>query len=107
MRLTFDLRCEQLGIRPRVRAEVDDMALLRLLARDSGNVALMPTVVAQDELRTGRLVELAVVPDLYENFYGVTIQRHYELPLISQLLNRPDREVLEPPTRTGIDENGE
>jgi LysR family transcriptional activator of nhaA len=98
MRLTFDLRCEQLGIRPRVRAEVDDMALLRLLARDSSNIALMPTVVAQDELRSGRLVELAVVPDLYENFYGVTVQRRYELPLVGQLLARPDREILEPPS---------
>jgi LysR family transcriptional activator of nhaA len=98
MRLTFDLRCEQLGIRPRVRAEVDDMALLRLLARDSGAVALMPTVVAQDELLSGRLVELAVVPDLYENFYGVTVQRRYEPPLIGQLLARPDAEVLQPPS---------
>ena len=97
MRLTFDLRCQQLGIRPHVRAEVDDMALLRLLARDSGNVALMPTIVAQDELRSGRLVELAVVPDLYENFYGVTLQRRYEPPLVNHLLARPDREVLEPP----------
>jgi LysR family transcriptional activator of nhaA len=97
MRLTFDLRCQQLGIRPHVRAEVDDMALLRLVARDSGNVALMPTIVAQDELRTGRLVELAVFPDLYENFYGISLQRRYESPLINQLLARPDREVLEPP----------
>ena len=97
MRLTFDLRCEQLGLRPHVRAEVDDMALLRLLARDSGCVALMPTIVAQDELRSGRLVELAVVPDLYENFYGVTVQRRYEQPLIGQLLARPDAEVLQPP----------
>lgn len=96
-RLSFDLRCEQLGLRPHVRAEVDDMALLRLLARDSGAVALIPTVVAQDELRAGRLVELAVVPDLYENFYGVTVQRRYEPTLIGQLLNRPDSEVLQPP----------
>ena len=98
MRTAFDLRCEQLGIRYRARAEVDDMALLRLLARDSGGVALMPTVVAQDELASGRLVELAVVPDLYENFYGVTVQRRYEPPLIGQLLSRPDAEVLTPPT---------
>lgn len=97
MRLTFDLRCEQLGLRPRVRAEVDDMALLRLLARDSDCVALMPTIVAQDELSSGRLVELAVVPDLYENFYGVTVQRRYEPPLVDQLLARPDTEVLQPP----------
>lgn len=96
-RLAFDLRCEQLGLRVHVRAEVDDMALLRLLARDSGGVALIPTVVVQDELRAGRLVELAVVPDLYENFYGVTVQRRYEPPLIGQLLRRPDAEVLNPP----------
>ncbi|MEX1105076.1 MAG: LysR substrate-binding domain-containing protein, partial [Ilumatobacteraceae bacterium] len=82
----------------RVRAEVDDMALLRLLARDSDSIALMPTVVAQDELRTGRLVELAVVPDLYENFYGVTLQRRFEPPLIGQLLARPDADILVPPT---------
>jgi LysR family transcriptional activator of nhaA len=97
-RLAFDLRCEQLGLRPRVRAEVDDMALLRLLARDSDSVALMPTVVAQDELRSGRLVELAVVPDLHENFYGVTVQRRYEPAVVGQLLARPDAEILRPPS---------
>jgi LysR family transcriptional activator of nhaA len=97
MRTTFDARCEQLGIRYRLRAEVDDMALLRLLARDSASAALMPTVVAQDELASGRLIELAVVPDLYENFYGVTIQRRYSPPLIAQLLARTDADVLAAP----------
>ena len=97
IRAAFDLRCEQVGIRYRVRAEVDDMALLRLLARDSDSIALLPPVVVQDELRSGRLVEYAVVPDLYENFYGVTIQRRYEPPLVQSLLGRPDTEVLQPP----------
>lgn len=98
-RTAFDLRCQQLGIRYRLRAEVDDMALLRLLARDSDSVALMPTVVAQDELSSGRLAELAVVPDLYENFYGVTVERRYQAPLIADLLARPADEVLTPPAR--------
>jgi len=97
MRLTFDLRYEQLGLRPRVRAEVADMTLLHLRARDSDCVALMPTIVAQDEPRSGRLVELAVVPELYENVYGVTVQRRYEPPLEGQLLARTDTEVLRPP----------
>lgn len=97
IRASFDLRCEQLGIRYRVRAEADDMALLRLLARDSDSIALLPTVVVQDELRAGRLVEHAVVPDLYENFYGVTVQRHYEPPLVQALLARSESEILQPP----------
>jgi LysR family transcriptional activator of nhaA len=96
-RLAFDLRCEQLGLRPHVRAEVDDMALLRLLVRDSDSVALLPTVVVQDELRSGRLVELAVVPDLYENFYAVTVQRRFQSPIVGQLLARPDVDILTPP----------
>ena len=73
------------------------MALLRLLARDSDSVALLPSVVVQDELRSGRLVEYAVVPDLYESFYGVTVQRRYEPPLIQALLTRSEQEVLQPP----------
>jgi LysR family transcriptional activator of nhaA len=94
IRAGFDLWCEQLGLRCRVRAEVDDMAMLRLLARDSGSIALLPSVVVQDELRSGRLVEYAVVPNLHEDFYAVTVQRHFVPPLLKELLNRPADEVL-------------
>ena len=75
------------------------MALLRLLARDSDAIALLPPVVVQDELSSGRLVEYAVVPDLHENFYGVTVQRHYEPPLVHELLARSERDILQPPQK--------
>ncbi|MDE2145915.1 MAG: LysR family transcriptional regulator [Burkholderiales bacterium] len=94
LRAGFDLMCEQLGIRYRLRAEVDDMALLRLLARDSDSVALLPTVVVQDELRSKRLVEYAVVPDLHENFYAISVKRHFEPPLLKALLQQPEAAVL-------------
>jgi LysR family transcriptional activator of nhaA len=94
IRAGFDLMCEQRGIRYRLRAQVDDMAMLRLLARDSDSVALLPTVVVQDELRAGRLVEYAVVPELSETFYAITVQRHFEPPLLRELLRRPEADVL-------------
>jgi LysR family transcriptional activator of nhaA len=94
IRAAFELLCEQWGLRVRVRAEVDDMALLRLLARDTGSVALVPSVVVRDELRAGTLVEYAVVPDLHENFHAITVQRHFEPPLLRELLRRPQDEVL-------------
>ncbi|OYT98902.1 MAG: LysR family transcriptional regulator [Burkholderiales bacterium PBB1] len=94
IRAGFDLLCERLGIRYRLRAEVDDMALLRLLARDSDSVALLPTVVVQDELRSGRLVEYSVVPDLHENFYAISVQRHFTPPLLKTLLKQSEAEVL-------------
>ena len=94
IRAGFDLMCEQMGIRYSLRAEVDDMALLRLLARDSDSVALLPSVVVQDELRSGSLVEYSVVPDLFENFYAISIQRQFSPPLLKALLKRTEADVL-------------
>jgi LysR family transcriptional regulator, transcriptional activator of nhaA len=94
IRAAFDLMCEQLGLRYRLRAEVDDMAMLRLLARDSDSVALLPTVVVQDELRSGQLVEYGVVPDLHEDFYAITVQRHFSPPLLKALLKQSEADVL-------------
>ncbi|MBC7706602.1 MAG: LysR family transcriptional regulator [Rhodoferax sp.] len=94
IRAAFDLMCEQRGLRYRLRAEVDDMAMLRLLARDSDSVALLPTVVVQDELRSGQLVEYAVVPDLHEDFYAISVQRHFSHPLLKALLKQSEADVL-------------
>lgn len=94
IRAAFDLLCEQRGIRYKLRAEVDDMALMRLLARDSDSVALLPSVVVQDELRSGSLVEYAVLPDLHENFYAITVQRQFEPPLLNALRKQPQATVL-------------
>jgi LysR family transcriptional activator of nhaA len=94
IRAAFDLLCEQLGARYTLKAEVDDMALLRLLARDAGGIALVPSVVVRDELKSGALVEHAVVPDLHENFYAITVPRRFAPPLLRELLARPEQEML-------------
>lgn len=99
IRSGFDLMCETRGIRYRLLAEVDDMALLRLLARDTGGVALLPSVVVQDELHNGTLVEYAVVPDLYETFFAISVPRRFEPLMVRELLGRPESEVLQPGMR--------
>ncbi|MGC9197942.1 MAG: LysR family transcriptional regulator [Acidobacteriaceae bacterium] len=94
IRARFDLLCEQHRITYRILAEVDDMAMLRLLARDTNAIALVPTVVVQDELKTGVLVEYCVVPQLFEDFYAITVKRHFQSPILRSLLKRRDQAVL-------------
>ena len=96
VRVRFDLLCDQMEIRTEVLAEVDDMAMLRLLARDTQELTLVPTIVVRDELRDGTLQEYCVVPNLYEQFYAITVKRHYQHPALKALLSRPDAEILEP-----------
>jgi LysR family transcriptional activator of nhaA len=63
------------------------MAMLRLLARDTGAVAVVPAVVVQDELRNGTLRNYLSLDSVHEDFYAITAQRHFELPLLQQLLS--------------------
>jgi LysR family transcriptional activator of nhaA len=101
IRAGFDLVCEQHDLRPNILAEVDDMAMLRLLARDTDAVALLPSVVVRDELSEGRLQEYCVVPGLFENFYAISVKRHFEQPLLKSLLARSEGEVLAMPVGAG------
>jgi LysR family transcriptional activator of nhaA len=80
---------ERCGVRPVIMAEVDDMAMLRLLARDTGALALVPLVVVRDELRDGVLEERHRFPEIKERFYAITPTRHFPNPLVRELLRRP------------------
>lgn len=86
LREAFDTLMEQVGIRPLVAAEVDDMAMLRLVARESPGVALVPPVVVKDELDRRILVEHARVTGLRENFFAVTATRRFGNLLLKDLL---------------------
>ncbi len=97
-RSEFDAICEAVGLRPAILAEVDDMAAMRLLARDTDSIALLPAVVVRDELRDRVLHEYGVVPGLFESFYAVTLPRRYRHPLLAKLIARDESEVLQGPT---------
>lgn len=86
LRSAFDAVTGRAGIRPMVLAEVDDMAMLRLMARESEGVTLVPPVVVLDELRSGLLVEICRVKDLKEQFFAITQHRRFPNPLVSALL---------------------
>ncbi len=86
LRGQFDALCMAAGVAPRLRAEVDDMAMLRLLARDSGWLTVLPEVVVQDELGAGVLVTVGRSTLLQENFYAITTPRRHRNERLEQLL---------------------
>lgn len=96
VRAVIDTLFEQWEIHPEVLAEVDDMAMLRLLARDMSAVAVLPPVVVRDEIADGTLVEYARLPNVHENFYAVGVRRQFANPLIAELLERSATELVEP-----------
>lgn len=90
IRVGFDALTSTFDFPIRIAAEVDDMALLRLLARADLGLAVLPPIVVRDELRSGELVELAPLPEIRETFFAVTRPRRFPNPLLADLLaSRP------------------
>lgn len=96
IRAAFDRTLELAGVRPVILAEVDDMAMLRLLARESDGLALVPPIVVRDELRSGALVELCRVPKLRETFYAIVQKRRFPNRLLGELLSAPTKQARRP-----------
>ena len=86
IRRGFDSLVARLGIEPRIIADVDDMAMVRLLAREGAGLAIAPAVVLFDELALG-LVETAPFDlNIVEDFYAVTVPRAFPHPALEPLL---------------------
>ncbi len=86
LRAQFDALCATAGVTPKLRAEVDDMAMLRLIARDSGWLTVLPEVVVQDELQAGILVAVGHSTALQERFYAITTPHRHRIEVLEQLL---------------------
>ncbi|MBI1297856.1 LysR family transcriptional regulator [bacterium] len=86
IRTGFDALVDRLGIRPYIVAEVDDMAMLRLVAREHTGLAVVPPIVVKDELDNGTLVEVAKLPGLEETFFAITLKRRFPNPLLDLVL---------------------
>ncbi|TWB68300.1 LysR family transcriptional activator of nhaA [Nitrospirillum amazonense] len=88
LRATFDALVAQLGISVRIAAEVDDMAMIRLMVREDAGLAVIPPIVVRDELSNGELVEAGRLPSVVESFLAVTLERRFPNPLLAELLTR-------------------
>lgn len=98
VRAAFDAFAARAGVTADVLAEVDDMAMMRVLARRDLGLAVLPPIVVQDELESGRLIEAARLSELREPFVAITMQRRRPNPLVWTLLRAASDDGRAPPT---------
>lgn len=90
IRTGFDSLVARLGVTPRIAAEVDDMAMVRLLAREGVGVAAAPAVVLADEIEQGILHAAPFPLDITESFYAIVARRSFPHPCLEPLLGQID-----------------
>lgn len=86
LRAAFEAMTARLQVTPNYAAEVDDMAMIRLLARADAGLAVIPAIVVRDELLSGILVEASRLDNIAETFFAITRQRRFPNPLLADVL---------------------
>ena len=86
VRADFDLMLANAGIEPFVHAEVDDMALLRLLALSGEGLALVSKIVVERELQSRKIKFMLRVPGLAEKYYALTMRKRFTNAWLSEIV---------------------
>ena len=92
IRTGFNALISQLDVTPRIAASVDDMAMVRLLARDGVGLAVAPSVVLADELQSGVLATAPFDLGISEAFFAVTLAQQVAHPGLTALLEHGERQ---------------
>jgi LysR family transcriptional regulator, transcriptional activator of nhaA len=71
---------QQRQIRPRVVAEFDDAALMKVMAVDEKGFVPIPTVVAREAITRYRLQGIGTTEECKEQFYAITAERRIVHP---------------------------
>ena len=87
VRADFDLLLANAGVEPFVHAEVDDMALLRLLALSGEGLALVSKIVVERELQSSRIKFMQRVPGLVEKYYALTTRKRFQNAWLADIVN--------------------
>lgn len=86
VRSAFDAFLNRLDLHPQIAAEVDDIAMMRLLVREGFALAVLPPIAVRDELAAGTLIELDSLEGIVETFYAVIVKRRFPKATVMQLL---------------------
>lgn len=80
-----------LQIRPRVVAEFDDAALMKVAAANGLGFVPIPTIVAREALTRYDLRRIGATERCRDQFYAITAERKITHPLISMITERAQR----------------
>jgi len=87
VRADFDLLLASAGVEPFVHAEVDDMALLRLLALSGEGLALVSKIVVERELQSRKIKFMLRVPGLAEKYYALTVRKRFQNAWLGEIVD--------------------
>ena len=86
MRRELEAWLQRHGVRPEVRAEFEDSALLKAFGAAGAGIFTAPTVLSEDVCRMYGVRRVGDTEELRERFYAVTAERRVRHPAVAALV---------------------
>jgi len=80
LRRSLEKWFQEIGVRPRIVAEVEDSALLKVFGQHGAGIFSAPTIVAAEVKRQYSVQAVGVAPGVFERFYAITVERRIKHP---------------------------
>lgn len=82
LRRALDHWLERIGVRPKLVAEFEDSALMKVFAEHGEGVCPAPSVIEREVRDSFGLVPLGTTPDVVERFFAITVERKIRHPAV-------------------------
>ncbi len=93
LRRSLEQWFEQLGVRPRIVAEFDDSALLKVVGQAGHGLFAAPSVIEREVARQYRARLVGRAPSVRERFYALTVERRLRNPAALAISNAARSEL--------------
>ena len=84
------------AVRPRIVAEFEDSALLKVFGGDGIGIFTAPTVVEKEVCRQHNVSVIGQAPELKERFYAVSVERRLKHPAVVAISETARQEIFAP-----------
>lgn len=82
LRLSLNQWFESLGVRPRIVAEVEDSALVKVFGQHGAGIFAAPTIIAGDVRRQFGVRAIGATDTVRERFYAISVERRIKNPAV-------------------------
>lgn len=96
LRRSLDAWLTGLGIRPKIVAEIEDSALIKVFGADGLGVFLAPTVIRASVERHWEVKAIGLVPEIRDRFYAISVERRLKNPAVVAISNAARQELFAP-----------
>ncbi len=93
LRRSLDQWFEELGLRPRIAAEIEDSALVKVFGQHGAGIFCAPAIIARDLQRQYRVRAIGSTDAVRERFYAITVERRIKHPAVAAISASARREL--------------